>query len=106
MKAGSVTRRDVLKTLSAAPFVAGRRLWAGAGRDRLERPNVLLLFSDQHHASAMGCAGHPTVRTPTMDALAARGVRFNRAYCQEWDLRRLENVDDDRPLSAHHRVPG
>ena len=72
-----------MKTLSAAPFFGGRPLWANAGRDHLQQPNVLLLFSDQHHGSAMGCAGHPTVKTPTMDALAARGVRFNRAYCQD-----------------------
>ncbi len=38
-----------------------------------ERPNVLLLFSDQHHAGVMGCAGHATVRTPHLDRLAREG---------------------------------
>jgi arylsulfatase A-like enzyme len=42
-----------------------------------ERPNVLVIIADDHRHDAMGCAGDPTVRTPTMDALAARGVRFS-----------------------------
>lgn len=49
----------------------------------VRRPNVLFLFSDQHNAEAMGCAGHPIVRTPRLDQLAAEGVRFDRAYCQD-----------------------
>ncbi len=45
------------------------------------RPNILFLFSDQHRADAMGCAGHPVVKTPNLDRLAAEGVRFENAYC-------------------------
>ena len=33
-------------------------------------------------AAAMGCAGHPEVRTPNLDRLAGEGVRFSRAYCE------------------------
>jgi len=43
-------------------------------------PNVLFLFSDQHRADALGCAGHPHVKTPNLDRLAATGTRFTRAY--------------------------
>ena len=42
-------------------------------------PNLLVIMSDEHQARAMGCAGHPFVRTPHLDALAARGVRFANA---------------------------
>ncbi len=42
--------------------------------------NVLVIMSDEHQARAMGCAGHPLVKTPHLDALAARGVRFTDAY--------------------------
>ena len=42
--------------------------------------NVLFLLSDEHARSAAGCYGHPLVRTPTLDRLAARGQRFTRAY--------------------------
>jgi arylsulfatase A-like enzyme len=62
-------------------------LWLGAGMPATAAgevtPNVLLLFADQHNADVMGCAGHSIVKTPNLDALAATGVRFTRAYCQD-----------------------
>jgi choline-sulfatase len=42
--------------------------------------NVLFILSDQHNPKVMGCAGHPIVHTPHLDALAARGTRFSAAY--------------------------
>jgi arylsulfatase A-like enzyme len=45
------------------------------------RPNILYVFTDQQSAAAMSCAGNTDLHTPNMDALAARGVRFDRAYC-------------------------
>ena len=44
--------------------------------------NILFIMYDQLRADYLGCEGHPTIKTPHMDALAARGVRFNRAYSQ------------------------
>jgi uncharacterized sulfatase len=46
-----------------------------------ERPNVLLLVADDL-ATTLGCYGFPAAKTPNIDALAKRGVRFERAYCQ------------------------
>ena len=46
------------------------------------RPNILLLFSDQHHAKVLGHKGHPDVHTPHLDRLAAEGVRFDNAITQ------------------------
>jgi choline-sulfatase len=43
--------------------------------------NMLFIMSDEHNRKVMGCAGHDMIRTPHMDALAARGVRFTDAYC-------------------------
>ncbi|MEL7344058.1 MAG: sulfatase-like hydrolase/transferase [Pseudomonadota bacterium] len=42
--------------------------------------NLLVILSDEHQARAMGCAGHPFVKTPHLDGLAARGMRFSDAY--------------------------
>lgn len=42
--------------------------------------NLLVILSDEHQARALGCAGHPFVKTPHLDALAARGMRFTDAY--------------------------
>ena len=40
------------------------------------RPNFLFIMTDQLRSDWLGCAGHPVVRTPNIDALAASGVRF------------------------------
>ena len=48
---------------------------------RPDRPNILMLFSDEHHWRYTGYAGHPVVQTPNLDRLASRGVTFTNAYC-------------------------
>ena len=42
--------------------------------------NVLFIMSDEHTRHILGCYGHPLVKTPNLDRLAARGVRFTNAY--------------------------
>ncbi|MEY4365629.1 MAG: hypothetical protein RLZZ305_973 [Actinomycetota bacterium] len=44
--------------------------------------NVLFITVDQFRADCLSAAGHPVVRTPNLDALAAEGVRFARHYSQ------------------------
>ncbi len=44
------------------------------------RPNYLFIITDQHRADHLGCYGNSIVRTPNMDALAARGLTFDRFY--------------------------
>lgn len=43
-------------------------------------PNFLLFITDQHRADHLGCYGNGIVRTPHIDSLAARGIRFERFY--------------------------
>jgi arylsulfatase A-like enzyme len=43
-------------------------------------PNFLLIITDQHRADYLGCYGHPVLRTPHIDSIAARGTRFERFY--------------------------
>jgi arylsulfatase A-like enzyme len=42
--------------------------------------NVIFFMSDQHNANCTGYMGHPIVKTPNLDALAAKGVWFNNMY--------------------------
>ena len=44
------------------------------------RPNILFLFADDQRYDTLGCAGHPIVQTPTIDRVAADGVRFSNAH--------------------------
>jgi arylsulfatase A-like enzyme len=44
--------------------------------------NILFIMCDQLRWDYLSCAGHPHLKTPNIDALAARGVRFTRAYVQ------------------------
>ncbi len=47
----------------------------------ITKPNILWIMSDQHAAHALGCYGNTDVRTPNLDTLAAKGIVFKNAYC-------------------------
>ena len=48
----------------------------------MTKRNVLFIMCDQLRFDYLSCGGHPYLETPNIDALAARGVRFTRAYVQ------------------------
>ena len=62
--------------LLAALWVFGDVETQAAGR-----PNIVLIMADQLAPQFTGAYGHPQVKTPNIDALAARGMRFDAAYC-------------------------
>jgi arylsulfatase A-like enzyme len=46
------------------------------------KPNILFIMADQLRWDYLGHAGHPHIKTPNIDRLAARGVAFSRAFVQ------------------------
>jgi arylsulfatase len=48
----------------------------------VRRPNILILYADQHRWDALGCNGNPDVQTPHLDALAREGLTFRRHFVQ------------------------
>lgn len=74
MTQAGLSRRGFLQT--------GAALGAAVVGRAAERPNVLLITTDQQSADAMSCRlGELYLKTPHMDALAAEGTAFSRAYC-------------------------
>lgn len=70
----AVTRREWLAAAGAAVTNAQ----TGKTGDR---PNLLYIMTDQQCADAFSAAGCADVRTPAIDSIARRGVRFTEAYC-------------------------
>jgi len=75
-----VNRRRFLGALAAGAGAAAVGRVAQAARKAADRPNVLLIITDQQHAGMMSCTGNPYLKTPALDRLAETGVRFERAY--------------------------
>ena len=62
-------------------FEEGFLYWPAQTLDPFMTPcNTLFILSDEHQRDITGCYGNSLVRTPHLDALAARGTRFTRAY--------------------------
>jgi N-sulfoglucosamine sulfohydrolase len=53
---------------------------AGPAPAAADRPNVLVVLSDDHSVPHVGCYGNKDIKTPNLDRFAAEGLRFDRAY--------------------------
>jgi arylsulfatase A-like enzyme len=55
-------------------------LFSASSVHAAERPNILFILADDQRNDSLGCAGHPYIKTPVLDNLAAQGVRFENAF--------------------------
>ncbi|QDV32427.1 sulfatase family protein [Tautonia plasticadhaerens] len=83
-------RRAVARPIAVATLLALLPMFAlpgtapagppGAAREDPKPPNVVLIISDDHGWTDYGFMGHPHVRTPNLDRLAAESLTFTRGY--------------------------
>ena len=67
-------RRDFLATLASGAAACSQP------KVRDERPNVVFVLVDDLRWDELGCMGHPVVKTPAIDRLAAEGALFENAF--------------------------
>jgi N-acetylglucosamine-6-sulfatase len=77
----NITRRDALKTMGGAALIG----LAGLGLAKEcfaapAKPNIIFVLTDDHRWDALGCMGHPFIRTPNLDRIAKEGVLFENAF--------------------------
>lgn len=75
----AMTRRVFLKMVGAGTACATMSCAAPAAR-AARRPNIVFFLIDDQRNDTLGCAGHPIIKTPVVDSLAAEGVRFTNAF--------------------------
>jgi len=75
------TRREFLQTTG---LVVGSLIMPKSVFGRAKpsvKPNILVIMSDEHNASVLGCNGNNIVHTPNLDRLARKGIAFDSCYC-------------------------
>jgi arylsulfatase A-like enzyme len=63
---------------TGGPLAFGEK--AAVSAERTDRPNIVVLYADDLGYGDLGCYGHPTIRTPHLDRMAAEGMRFTSFY--------------------------
>ena len=76
------TRREFLAASAAgAVSLSLYPLVVRAEEAKNEKPNILLIISDEHNAGVLGCYGNSVIKTPNLDSISRIGVTFDACYC-------------------------
>ncbi len=75
--------KNYLQTLFVILFISAAFVGCNETKKtkKNKKPNFLILMSDNHSWNHLGCYGDSVVKTPNIDKIAAKGVRFNNAFC-------------------------
>jgi choline-sulfatase len=75
------TRRRFLQStgLAVGSLIASKPVFGRAKPSA--RSNILVIMSDEHNASVLGCYGNDIVHTPNLDGFARKGIAFDSCYC-------------------------
>jgi len=76
----SPTRRDVLKTTALGSLALAAGVDDVFGQARPAPPNIVYIMADDLGYADVSCYGRPDMKTPNIDRIAARGVRFLQGY--------------------------
>ena len=76
----TMTRRDFIRDASLRTGGLALFLSSCMKNTKHKRPNIVLIIGDDISSDDFGCYGHPNIRTPHIDKLAANGLRFTNAY--------------------------
>ena len=75
-------RRDFLRTLGAAASALAAGPWLRAAAPGQQKPNFVILFTDDQGYRDVGCFGSPSIKTPRLDRMAGEGRKFTSFYTQ------------------------
>jgi arylsulfatase A-like enzyme len=86
--------------LSLALVLLALPIRSQAADEKKSRPNILFIYTDDHSHRTVSCypEAYPWARTPNIDALAKRGVRFTHAYIGTWCMPSRATL-----LTGHHQ---
>ncbi len=79
-RASRISRRSVLRATALGSIAMATRVDEVFGQARPSPPNIVFIMADDLGYADVSCYGRPDVKTPNIDRIAARGVRFLQGY--------------------------